>query len=245
MTTRSRLDLLRLWEVGEGQHPIDRALYLLGAAFPELTWEQLVGLSIGQRDDLLLALRQRIFGPSLATLAECPNCGERLEFTLQVPDLRRERVADFQPLERTLVVEDVAVRYRLPNSADLAALVQHTDVSAAREALLRRCVLESRQGETVLLTADQLPEPVITALAEDMEAADPEAELRLDLECPDCGHQWFVLLDILSYLWTELTAQARHLLRSVHVLARFYGWREADILAMSPQRRQLYLEMVS
>jgi hypothetical protein len=33
-------------------------------------------------------------------------------------------------------------------------------------------------------------------------------------------------------------------LREVHTLAWAYGWREADILAMSPARRQFYIELV-
>jgi len=45
-------------------------------------------------------------------------------------------------------------------------------------------------------------------------------------------------------LFTELGAVARDLLGQVHALAFAYKWREADILQMSPARRQLYLQMV-
>ena len=38
-------------------------------------------------------------------------------------------------------------------------------------------------------------------------------------------------------------AWARRTLRDVHVLARAYGWREADVLALSPTRRQIYVEL--
>jgi hypothetical protein len=37
---------------------------------------------------------------------------------------------------------------------------------------------------------------------------------------------------------------ARSLLAEVHSLARAYGWTESEILALSPQRRSTYLEMV-
>jgi hypothetical protein len=53
------------------------------------------------------------------------------------------------------------------------------------------------------------------------------------------------MFDIGAFLWEEIAAQARRLLREVHTLARAYGWREADILVMSAARRQAYLEMVS
>jgi hypothetical protein len=53
------------------------------------------------------------------------------------------------------------------------------------------------------------------------------------------------LFDIGRYLWEELRAQAVRLLHEVHTLARFYGWREADILALSAARRHAYLELAA
>ena len=43
---------------------------------------------------------------------------------------------------------------------------------------------------------------------------------------------------------TELEAQAKRLLRSVHVLASAYGWSESEILALSEARRDAYVELV-
>ena len=40
------------------------------------------------------------------------------------------------------------------------------------------------------------------------------------------------------------TAWAVRLLGEVHELASAYGWREHDVLALSPWRRQAYLQMV-
>ncbi len=82
-------------------------------------------------------------------------------------------------------------------------------------------------------------------LAAGLAEADPGAELLLELLCPACGHAWDEALDVASFFWAELDVQARRLLREVHVLARAYAWREADILALSPRRRRLYLEMVT
>ena len=48
-----------------------------------------------------------------------------------------------------------------------------------------------------------------------------------------------------SYLWHEVDAWALRLLRDVHRLARAYSWREADILALSPSRRQCYLDLLN
>jgi hypothetical protein len=48
-----------------------------------------------------------------------------------------------------------------------------------------------------------------------------------------------------SFFWNEINTWAYRMLRDVHALATAYGWREADIVAMSPWRRQVYLDMVS
>ena len=78
-----------------------------------------------------------------------------------------------------------------------------------------------------------------------MAEADPLSEVQITLNCLECGHRLTMLLDILSYLWEELREQVKRLLNQVYILARYYGWREADILTMSPWRRQYYLEMVT
>jgi hypothetical protein len=78
-----------------------------------------------------------------------------------------------------------------------------------------------------------------------MAECDPQAELLLDLNCPACQHTWQVLFDIVSFFWMELSVQAKRLMREVHLLARSYGWREADILSMSAMRRQFYLDLVT
>ena len=69
--------------------------------------------------------------------------------------------------------------------------------------------------------------------------------LELALSCPSCRHQWQATFDIVSFFWSEINAWAHRSLQEVHTLALAYGWREADILAMSPWRRQFYLKMVS
>jgi hypothetical protein len=69
--------------------------------------------------------------------------------------------------------------------------------------------------------------------------------MQLALVCPTCGSGWAVAFDIVAFFWTELQAWAQRMLRDIHTLARAYGWREADILALSPLRRQVYLELSS
>jgi hypothetical protein len=237
-------DLLRVWEVGDDQHPLDRALTLLGIACPELVWDELAELSIGARDAYLLTLREKTFGPRLDGFAECPRCAERLEFDVEVADLRVAAAPDTQEGARELVADGLTLRFRLPNSRDLAAILGSQDLAAARSLLAQRCVLEAyRDGGPVV--GRELPAEAIARLGERMAECDPQAEVLLELRCPTCDHAWRALFDIVAFFWAELAAKAERLLREVHALAWAYGWREADILSLSARRRRFYLEMMT
>jgi hypothetical protein len=133
-----------------------------------------------------------------------------------------------------LVVE--SIRCRLLDSSDLQAASRCRDVASARALLLARCVLDA--------DAAALPPDVVERIAAALEAADPLAETLLDLHCPACEGEWQIAFDIAAFLQSEVDLQARRLLGEVHVLARGYGWSEADILAMSPRRRRDYLELL-
>lgn len=152
-----------------------------------------------------------------------------------------------------LEVGGYAVSFRPPNSIDLFALAGGTQGGAAGNApgglavatasLLARCVVAAhRGGEQV--RAEELPAEVTEAIAARMAAADPQAEVQLDLKCPSCGEGWQSPFDIESFFWGEINAWAQRVLNEVHVLASAYGWREADILNMSASRRQCYLDLI-
>ena len=73
--------------------------------------------------------------------------------------------------------------YRLPTAGDLIALQDVADVEAARRALADRCVLEATWGGA-RPRRHELPDELLAALADEMSARDPQAEMLLDLTCP-------------------------------------------------------------
>ncbi|MFP5245898.1 MAG: phage baseplate protein, partial [Thermoanaerobaculia bacterium] len=138
----------------------------------------------------------------------------------------------FRTIEAAEFVDVGLVRARLPNSNDVAIAMRAED---PRRTLLERCI----EGEVAL--TDELADAIEAA----MEDADPRADLRLALSCPACAHEWTSALDVVSFFSTEIRAAATRLVQDVHTLASAYGWREADILAMTPYRRELYLNLVT
>jgi hypothetical protein len=87
-------------------------------------------------------------------------------------------------------------------------------------------------------------EEEIERIGEELAEADPLAEIQIALGCPTCANQYTEAIEIASFLWAEIEACAKRLLWEVHALATAYGWTEPDVLALSPARRALYLEMV-
>ena len=232
---------MAVWERGLAASPCERALAILSAACPEVPPSTLAQVSIGRRDASLLTLRGWAFGPDLTVLADCPQCHQPLETMLDIDDLRMPAGETGQEGVCSVTSGRYAVSFRPPNTSDLLACAG-ADTETARWRLFACCVTGAlRDAEPV--RAEDLPAEIAREVVERIAAIDPQADCRLTFVCPECQHRWSEVFDIASFFWAEIDAWARRLLRDVNVLARTYGWREHDILALSPTRRQIYLAM--
>ncbi len=241
MRALSASQLLDVWERGFGRPPAEQALALLGAAWPELSPEALSRLSIGRRNARLLALREWTFGSRLEALVTCPACDERLELDLQTTELGAGAEDKEETGSLSLETAGYALRFRLPDSTDLID-IGGMDTGTLRNHILARCLLSIRRGGDEV-SVSQLPEDAVGAVSGKMAQADPQADITFSVTCPTCGHTWQAIFDIITFFWREITAWSHRILQEVHLLASAYGWSEADILGMSPWRRQCYLEM--
>jgi hypothetical protein len=229
-------ELLVAWERAYGRHPAARALTLVAAVSGPDDADP-GELSVGDRDALLLSMREAVFGDALESVADCAACGEKMELTFRTADVRAPaRMGALRPV----AADGYAVEWRLPTAADLASLALGADGGAL---LLERCVIRARRGDEEVAPRE-LPEVVRAALAVAVERADPQADVELTMVCPACTHVNAVPFDVASFFWDELNAWACRILQDVHALASAYGWSEREILGMTSFRRQLYLEMV-
>ncbi len=232
-TALAASDVVALWEWGQRRSSADRALAMLQAAHPERAWDDLARLSIGQRDALLVELHSGTFGPTLQAQVSCPDCGAPSDFQVECRRLLLS-APSFEPDERPREVELAGrvFRFRLPNSHDLARIAGEGDPEVARRALVSGCVL----GD------EPLDEGLSARIGAAMLEADPQSHLQLEMRCPSCECAWLADLHAEDFLWRMVERLARRYLREVQQLARAYGWQEAEILAMSAERRGFYLE---
>jgi hypothetical protein len=235
--------LLSAWEQVPAPDGFVRAFALLRLAMPEASDEELGRLTSGQRDAALFSLRKRAFGQRLELLMSCPSCGERLELAIQVSELE-SAVAAPESSELCVDAHGYTVRCRLPTQDDLGTVAADGPSFSSRARLLERCLLSAEHsGERVPI--DTLPENVVRAIDEAMRVADPAAHFEIGVSCAACSHDWLAPFDIAALLWSEVDAWAERVLHEVHCLARAYGWREADILALSAKRRFHYLKLAA
>jgi hypothetical protein len=244
--------ILQAWEDGRKASPGERGLLLLGVARPELTAAAQAGSTVGQRDAALLDLFERLFGAAAPALADCPRCAEPLETDVPIAAIRVQAPAA-APDRFTLTFDGRTIAYRLPTAGDLAALgaaAPDGNAAALTSWLARRCTLSAEDRDRTALVAKEtgFSQDVLTALgtaiAEAVATHDPQAEVRLALDCPSCGFHWSAPFDIVEFLWRRLDGFVSGVLREVHILASAYGWSERDILALSPARRRLYTELI-
>lgn len=238
----STAGFLDLWEACCGTTAARRALVLMAAARPEASAEELAALPLGESHQQILELRRNLLGETLELVASCPRCGEELELSLAVGDLLRSPAEPPTPAEIEVEVGDLRLRARPLTTADLLVAEASGKVEDAARRLAERSILEARRG-TAPAGVEDLDEHEVAVLARALADADPLGDVVFDLVCEACGHEFRQPFEAAAFVAAEVEVHARRLLHEVHHLARAYGWREADVLALSPLRRRAYLEI--
>jgi hypothetical protein len=228
MRALGEADYLALWERGASLHPLDRGLLALHTGFPEASIQEISNWPLGRRNIALAQLRRGGFGAALNGWTACRNCETQLEFVLDAA-----AIAETTPSQAE-TIDFKGATYRLPTTNDLAHVMGAPDTRVAASHLAARCRIDDG--------ADA--EPDLDALGDAMAQADPLAEIILHFDCPVCEASFDESLDLVTFFWREIAAPAQRLLRDIHTLASAYGWREADVLALSPARRAAYIDMV-
>jgi hypothetical protein len=238
----SAMNLLALWDDGAGLDSAGRALAVLSAYLHEPS-DRLARLDIAERDARLLDVYEHLFGPKLQAYAECPGCGERLEYELCAPEFKGSlQAADHDHGSLAFAFHGVTLRLRNLNSLDLDAASRCSNPAEARRLLAERSVLCASCDGKAVDPAD-LPDDAVAEISSRLALSNPGSEFMIELQCPACGEATQQMLAIDDFLWSKLVALCKRLLLEVDTLARVYGWSESEILSMSAVRRGKYLEL--
>jgi len=235
--------ILTLWERGMAVPPSHRADALLDAAVA----------SLGARNAALLSLRARLLGRTQALRCTCVHCGGTNEFSVDCDTLARSLIPPTgSDGLHALKSSGYVVEFRAPTSVMLSHCVilsEAKDLGPASSgdgvaaALLSGCVVQCSDSTGAACEVTDLPDEVLEALGNALERIEPGASVEFDVVCAECGAQWSAPMDCADVVWSEIQARAERLLLDIDVLARAYGWREDDVLALSDTRRAAYLQL--
>jgi len=205
----------------------------------EITRDGIRQLLVGDRDFLVLMLRQLTMGDGFQVVLPCPACNKKMDVAFKTTDVPIETgkaqavyelcVALGSPRERV-------IRFRLPTGADQEAVLG-SPLETAADMLLDRCVLDDGG---LPLNRDERVE-----LDDALERHAPKVELELALKCPECSQEFSYPFDTTAFFLQELRSNGRHLLREIHSLAFYYHWSETEILNLDRERRREYLSLLS
>jgi hypothetical protein len=235
--------LLDLWdECAQAELP-QRARAILRAAYRQLCVEDLDAMAIGQWNSALLRFRAAQFGTELRIFDRCPSCQGSVEFAVETSEILP--AADPLPDERYFSSGDWSVRFRPLTGGDWLRSFQPGcgEPKEAGKRLLSRALLQVRHRSREA-TPEEMPDPAWEALAEALVEADTASEILFRLRCPSCREEWDSPLEPAEFVWREINAACRRLLRQIHALAWAYGWSEAEIVGLSQERRTNYLRMI-
>lgn len=240
---------------------LGRCLRRVGAVEP--AGEEVArGLLVGDREYLLLKLREMTFGPRVNAVLNCRDCGAPMDVAFELGEGGVERRpvgsrffrAELSPaagFRDRSGAERREVEFRLPTGADqeAAAAVSTDDEGAALEMLFARLVRpaggdEGEGAESGDAFAARLPAATRAEIEGHMARVAPAVELDLEGVCPECGGAFETSFDLTAFFAAEMQHNLRGLERAVHLLAFHYHWPEGDILSLTRRKRQRYVEMI-
>lgn len=206
----------------------------LEPASPDLARDLLVG----DRDYLVLKLRELTLGANVWVTLRCPldGCGKPMDLKLDL----RELPIESRPVTSRFFAFEPEVEFRLPTGADQEAVAAQfwSDPELARTTLLRRCL--STRGASV----ESLAPNLASSIEARMQTLAPSLDVELEAVCPECAGTFTSELDLVPWLLSELRDAWRKLEQEVHLIAWHYHWSEREILSLSCQRRRRYIKLI-
>jgi hypothetical protein len=237
-------DLLRLQENVARQRTVLMARNLLAsilvnlegvACADELVW--------GDLERLLLATYAETFCATPEVIADCPECGTYCEHRLDIksmlgtePDLADPRY----PLNGE--ADGWVATLRELRVADLIAVIDEGDVAHRMARLFAMSVVELRDPAGTVVDVTVCPTAVVSAIDEALAELNAAGLILIASTCPNCGCELSCRLDPFALLLRE-AERSRDIWVDVAQLAKAFGWRAPEILALPDRHRRRLLKL--
>ena len=231
-----------------------RCIQRVGTLEP-VTTSLVTDLLVGDRDFLMLKLREITCGNKLDAVLFCPDpeCGKPMDVTLNLDDFAPE----MKPVSDRLFTLELpadegetgsfSIEFRLPTGADqetAAPWISGDEESAVCQLLARTITRVNDETAVDQETVRALPPKVRIEIEERMEKLAPHVTIELETSCVECRKPFTTLVDLTSFFLAEMKQSRQSLEREFHFLAWHYHWRESEILALTRKKRRRYIELI-
>ncbi len=209
-------------------------------------------LTTGDRERLLFALSSTTFSEEVDLVSRCPfeECGALSEFALPLKDLIQTKQTGGQDdsfeIKVSIQGDPVTVRFRMPTGHDqekAGRLLLETPVANVELELVEACIAEITGHKGNIPPDPSLLGELKPLLENAWSDLDPASDPFAKFNCPECDREYTALLDALSIFKNGLHNRG-DLFDQVHRLAKVYHWSERDVLGLTFDRRQRYLQLV-
>ncbi len=218
-------------------------------------------LLVADRQFIILKLRELTFGDRVRTTVKClaPGCGCSIDVDFSLHDIPVKELAEMGPSYSVKLSPEAAletaegkiyrdVMFRLPNGGDqeIVSPLLRSNEAHALSLLLERCVL----GIGLLVPP---PEELVAMLSpmarleieKAMEDAAPGLDLTMAGACPECRREFEIPFELQEMFFGEFRPGLDLLYREVHSLAYHYHWSEREIMEMTRQKRERYIDILT
>jgi hypothetical protein len=197
----------------------------------------LSSLPVGDFVALVLELRRLTFGDLMQCLITCPVCKQ--EMAANIPTARliqKPLTAETKNFEKK--IRGFTLKLRPITCADLTCSAESK--RSPLEQLARRCILEC-----VPAIPETLDSQFLAEISAELAELDPQADILLYLECPNCSHKFQAPFYPEDFFLREIDAKKAQLEGEVHWLAFNYHWSENEILALPLSKRRRYVDLIN
>lgn len=228
--------ILNVWDYCVGKNQTFKGVALASLVFNEADHSDVLNWSIEKRDVALFHVRKKFFGNQFNNISHCPKCAETVEWDfyfhqMEIPSLKGTP----DNVEISVDVTDYNLMVRLPNSDDLFV---NNEIQ-----IIQNCILNLNEYKA-LSRNQKIPDVLINQINDRFNESCQASNITYNLNCVACKHEWQVVFDIVSYLWKEIDQWAKGFLDQIGLLAKTFGWSESEIINMSENRRNHYLNLI-
>ncbi len=190
------------------------------------------GLSVSDRQFLMRRLAIVLGYDGFWQTQLCDKCGESFDFHLENSGFPVSGAGVGYPFT-TIETTCGDVKFRVPTGIDQDALCSIPGHIAPSDFLIDICSCEEKNHTF----SDEDKRKIEDAL----ESVSPGVVTEVVAHCPECNAEHMVNID--PYMLLHV-GNSNNLFQDIHAIASHYHWSESDILSLSRQRREQYLNLI-